>query len=303
MLPNEFHAGCESGLGSARCKAALTRAALLATVLLLSDCSASTPTSTDTANTGATSTSPLTTGSASPRAGGQQIGTSGVIALSVEIRTGAETYTVNGKPPEASATDVRYQLSFTDFARQCTLVGGNLVMKVGVQGRIIVGPIGGPGPVDIPLRYAVVQEGIAPRTIATKFKRIGAEVPPGQTNVGFSDVEEDLSFPMPSRSELAGYMVYVGFDASGDAPAKKPPRRNRRETRWSAARNDPQTVQAKAGWRGDQGTEREASHIKIGGGPACCHPGEESMIAFIAIAWLLAIWATVLAFSVCSART
>ncbi len=207
-------------------RAALTRAALLAAVLVLSGCSSvSTPTPTDTANAGATSRfSALFSGSASPpaqaAAGGSAF--SGNDCPSVDIRTGAETYTVNGKPPEASATDVRYQLSFTDFARQCTLVGGNLVMKVGVQGRIIVGPIGGPGPVDIPLRYAVVQEGVAPRTIATKFKRVGAEVPPGQSNVVFSDVEEDLSFPMPSRTELAGYMVYVGFDAIGDAPEKKP---------------------------------------------------------------------------------
>jgi hypothetical protein len=202
------------------------RAALLAAALLLSGCSsASTPTSTDTAATGATSRfSALFSGSASPPAQAAAGGSasSGNDCPSVDIRTGAETYTVNGKPPEASATDVRYQLSFTDLARQCTLVGGNLVMKVGVQGRIIVGPIGGPGPVDIPLRYAVVQEGIAPRTIATKFKRVGAEVPPGQSNVVFSDVEEDLSFPMPSRAELAGYMVYVGFDAVGDAPEKKP---------------------------------------------------------------------------------
>ncbi len=203
------------------------RTALLAAALLLSGCSsASTPAPAGTANAGATSRfSALFSGSASPpaqaAAGGSAF--SGNDCPSVDIRTGAETYTVNGKPPEASATDVRYQLSFTDFARQCTLVGGNLVMKVGVQGRIIVGPIGGPGPVDIPLRYAVVQEGEAPRTIATKFKRVGAEVPPGQTNVVFSDVEEDLSFPMPSRAELAGYMVYVGFDAIGDAPEKKKP--------------------------------------------------------------------------------
>jgi hypothetical protein len=41
--------------------------------------------------------------------------------------------------------------------------------------------------------------------------------------VVFSDVEESLSFPIPSRAELAGYMVYVGFDEVGDGPEKKPP--------------------------------------------------------------------------------
>ncbi|HEY6259423.1 MAG TPA: hypothetical protein VIY51_26890, partial [Xanthobacteraceae bacterium] len=141
---------------------------------------------------------------------------------SIELRTGAGTYTVSGNPPQASVTDVRYQVSLTQVARQCTAVGGNLAIKVGLQGRIVVGPAGGPGQVDLPLRYAVVQEGLTPRTIATKFKRLPADVPPGQSNVMFSDVDESLSFPMPSRAELAGYMVYVGFDEIGDGPEKKP---------------------------------------------------------------------------------
>jgi hypothetical protein len=100
--------------------------------------------------------------------------------------------------------------------------GGNLVMKVGIQGRIIVGPAGGAGQVDIPLRYAVVREGTEAKTIATKFKRVPANVPTDQSNIVFSDVEENLSFPMPSRGELAAYMVYVGFDEIGDGPEKKP---------------------------------------------------------------------------------
>jgi hypothetical protein len=140
----------------------------------------------------------------------------------VEIRTGAATLTVSGQSPEAAATDVRYQLSFTQFARQCSVIGADLVMKVGVQGRIIVGPTGVPGQVDIPLRYAVVREGADAKTIATKFKRVPAEVPPGQSSVVFSDVEESLSFPMPSRAALGAYIVYVGFDEIGEGADKKP---------------------------------------------------------------------------------
>jgi hypothetical protein len=201
------------------------RAALLAAAVVLSGCSsASTPTA--TADAGAPSRfSSLFSGSAgatAQAASGGGAAFNGDDCPSVDIRTGAGTLTLNGKPPEAAATDVRYQLNFTELARQCTVVGQSLVMKVGVQGRIIVGAAGGPGQVDIPLRYAVVREGAELRTIATKFKRIAAEVAPGQSNVVFSDVEENLSFPIPSRAELAGYMVYVGFDEIGDGPEKKP---------------------------------------------------------------------------------
>jgi hypothetical protein len=200
-------------------------AALLAAAVLLSGCSsASTP---DAAGAAAPSRfASLFSGSAgatAQAASGGGAAFNGADCPSVDIRSGAGTLTLNGQPPEAAPTDVRYQLNFTDLARQCTVVGGNLVMKVGVQGRIIVGAAGGPGPVDIPIRYAVVrEEGVAQTTIVTKFKRVAAEVAPGQSNVVFSDVEENLSFPVPSRPELAGYTVQVGFDQIGDAPEKKP---------------------------------------------------------------------------------
>jgi hypothetical protein len=142
----------------------------------------------------------------------------------VEIRTGTGTLTLGANPAETSPANVRYQLSFNQWARQCTAVGSTLTMRVGVQGRIVVGPAGGPGPIDIPLRYAVVREGANPKTIVTRFKRIPAEIPPGQTYVVFSDVEDDLSFPIPRSDELVAYILYVGFDSMGDAqPASKKP--------------------------------------------------------------------------------
>lgn len=140
----------------------------------------------------------------------------------VDVRAGAGTYSASENPAEASVTGVRYQASLTQLARQCTTAGGNLIIKVGVQGRIILGPAGGPGPVELPLRYAVVLGGVTERTIATEFKRVMAEVPPGQSSVTFSNFDESLSIPMPPRAELAAYMIYVGFDEIGDAPEKKP---------------------------------------------------------------------------------
>lgn len=140
----------------------------------------------------------------------------------IDIRDGAETYTVQGDPAQTSATGVRYQASLSQVARQCTVAGGTLTLRIGVQGRIILGPAGGPGQVDLPIRYAVVQEGQTPKTIATKFKHVPAEVPSDKSYVVFSDVDDSLSFPMPARADLAAYMVYVGFDEVGDVSEKKP---------------------------------------------------------------------------------
>jgi hypothetical protein len=140
----------------------------------------------------------------------------------VDIRTGASTMNIAAKTGPATAGDLRYQLSFGQTARECAVQGDNLSVKVGVQGRVILGPMGGPGKVDVPLRYAVVREGPEPKTIVTKFKRIPVVVAPEQTHVQFVDIEEGLNFPLPSAAELEAYVVYVGFDEIGDRNEKKP---------------------------------------------------------------------------------
>jgi hypothetical protein len=142
----------------------------------------------------------------------------------VDIRPGASTLNIAVKPDQATAGDLRYQLSFGQTARECRVQDATMSIKVGVQGRIILGPLGAPGSVDVPLRYAVIREGPEPRTIVTKFKRIGATIAPGQTHIQFVDIEEGLSFPLPSGEELSAYVVYVGFDEVGDKNEKKPAR-------------------------------------------------------------------------------
>ncbi len=142
---------------------------------------------------------------------------------SLDIRQGASTLAIAAKTQQPTANDLRYQLTFTQLARQCALNGPVIRMRVGVQGRVLVGPAGAPNEVSVPVRYAVVQEGVEPKTIATKFRRFPVAIPPGQTNVSFTDIEEDLSFPMPSRAALDAYVVYVGFDDVGDRNERRPP--------------------------------------------------------------------------------
>jgi hypothetical protein len=125
---------------------------------------------------------------------------------------------------------LRYQATFGQMARECGRAGNMLTMKVGVEGRVILGPAGGPGQVEMPLRYAVVREGPEPKTIVSKLRWVTVEIPPGESNVPFTQVEDELSFPMPREHELEAYVVYVGFDrAAVKEPAKKkpvkPPRR------------------------------------------------------------------------------
>jgi hypothetical protein len=202
--------------------------ALLAAGVMVSGCSAGSTGSTGTSSATSLSSrvsamfaraSPGVTQPAEPTPSAPDVECPGV-----DIRTGAATLNIAGKPGQATAGDLRYQVSFGQTARECTVQGETMSIKVGVQGRVILGPMGGPGVVDVPLRYAVVREGVQPRTVVTKFKRLPVTVAPDQTHVQFVDVEDGIAFPLPPASEIDAYIVYVGFDEIGEKPEKKPPK-------------------------------------------------------------------------------
>jgi hypothetical protein len=140
----------------------------------------------------------------------------------VDVRTGAGTLAVATKTQAATASDLRYQVTVVELARQCALVDNVIRMRVGVQARAVVGPAGAPNQIDVPLRYAIVREGVDPKTIVTKLRRVPVVFTPGSLNVLFTDIEEDLSFVLPPLEELQAYVVYVGFDEAalrGERPA------------------------------------------------------------------------------------
>ncbi len=144
----------------------------------------------------------------------------------VEVRTGAATLMIGSKPGEGepAALDLRYQGTIIRTARECRVNAGVMSMKVGIEGRIITGPAGGPGTVDVPIRIAVVQEGVSPKTIVSKFAREQVTINGSVDRVTFTHIEPEFSFPMPQPAGLIdSYVVYVGFDAAALVPEKKIP--------------------------------------------------------------------------------
>ena len=143
---------------------------------------------------------------------------------SVSIRNGAATLVVATKSAsesEPGALDVRYQGSIIRTARECHVNAGLMTMKVGIEGRVITGPAGGPGTVNVPIRIAVVQEGINPKTIVSKFGQEQVVVNNAVDRVTFTHVDPDISFPLPVPiSAIDSYVVYIGFDPLGAQPPK-----------------------------------------------------------------------------------
>jgi hypothetical protein len=143
----------------------------------------------------------------------------------MDIRQGASTYSVAAPGQEPNATNLRYQASIARASRECHLLGTNMTIKVGLQGRVLLGPAGDTGQLEVPVRLALVEEGMQPKAVWTKLYRIPVTVPPGQTNVSFVHIEEDMTVPKPSAAALDNYVIYVGFDpAAAKEPERKPTR-------------------------------------------------------------------------------
>jgi hypothetical protein len=169
----------------------------------------------------ASGTGQLTT-SSTPNADGSisanKVANTDIDCPAMMVRSGASTWQV---PAGASSTNLRYQGSLGQLARECAVLGDTMTIKVGVEGRVLVGPKGGAGSLAVPLRLALVQEGPQPKSIWTKFYSVPVNVPQGQTQVTFTQVEDDLTFAIPASKDVSSYVIYVGYDPQGAAASAK----------------------------------------------------------------------------------
>ena len=136
----------------------------------------------------------------------------------VEIDEGGAAARVGG-PDNAT---VRYQFAISKTARECAPVSANqFTLKVGVSGRLLIGPAGKPGTYSAPLRVTVHDEN-AKKDAFTKVYKVEASVP-DNGDAPFDLVTEPIVLPM-TRTELADdYTLTVGFDNGKAAtPAPKP---------------------------------------------------------------------------------
>ena len=141
----------------------------------------------------------------------------------VSIRAGASTYAVGATGKQAVGNDLRFQATITRTARECSVNGGEITARIGIQGRVIAGPAGAPSAVQVPIRVAVVQGGVNEKTIATKAFQTTVTM----TETGsepFTLVAEGLVYPVPPGAVGDSYIFYIGFDPQALKPERPPPR-------------------------------------------------------------------------------
>lgn len=114
------------------------------------------------------------------------------------------------------SSGLRYQISITNVARECTPTGGGgFRLKVGVEGRVLLGPAGSPGSYGATLNTVVTR---GSTTVARRGSRVGGTIPSGQGGVDFSHVEDGIVVPA-GKGEVE---IVVGLGQGGAvAPARQ----------------------------------------------------------------------------------
>jgi hypothetical protein len=137
---------------------------------------------------------------------------------SVDVAPGGAAIQVGGGGGQYEA--LRHQISIGTVARECTVADdGSVRVRVGVQGRVLIGPAGGSGGrFDAPVSV-VVRSGS--RVFAQRARRVPVTIPSGDTQGSFAVVEDGIVVP---ASVGENFEIVV---ALGGSPAAQPRRRGR----------------------------------------------------------------------------
>jgi len=148
---------------------------------------------------------------------------SSVICPVVDVRDGGAAHRVyNGS--EQSSANVRYQYSIGETARECSVENGQLVIRVGVEGKVLLGPAGGPSSFTVPV-FIGVRRDEGQQMLTSKVYSVAASIPQGSTGTSFSVVSEPLVVPFTQENAAADYTVYIGFEGQRETRPQQQRRR------------------------------------------------------------------------------
>ncbi|MCY0094183.1 hypothetical protein [Hoeflea ulvae] len=124
----------------------------------------------------------------------------------VILREGTAYYTRYAKGGEGDATKVMHQASISDTTRQCRISGDQMIITVVASGRVVAGPAGKPGTVEVPVRIAVVE---GDTVLYSELQKQPVNLLEGMPAEQFIFTNDSVAFPAASSQTAK---LYVGID-------------------------------------------------------------------------------------------
>lgn len=119
----------------------------------------------------------------------------------------------------ADSQSVRSQITITDVARECSnAAGGGVTVRVGAEGRVLIGPAGSSGPINATLRIEVRR---GDQVIASRNARVGASVAAGQGQANWVHVEDGILVPGNVLATSGDIDVFVTLNPGGAQPSRR----------------------------------------------------------------------------------
>jgi hypothetical protein len=122
----------------------------------------------------------------------------------------------------ATASSVNFQASLINTARECAFQGNQVSIRVGIEGRLLLGTNGKPGTYSVPVKIQVKRRN---DVVMQRFAQVSVTIPSNDTQAEFAHIEERITVPISETDPGDEYDVYVSLDSSG---AKAPRQANRR---------------------------------------------------------------------------
>ena len=122
--------------------------------------------------------------------------------------------TVYEEGRDGDSLAVIHRGEITQTARECSIQPGLVTVKFGFSGRVLLGPKGVPGAVNLPVSVFVTD---------ANREKVQTEPVPVQTEIttekpiGYFSAVRTVSFPIPEGSRPADFKLFVAFDKAPPA--------------------------------------------------------------------------------------
>ncbi|OCW55635.1 hypothetical protein AWJ14_06515 [Hoeflea olei] len=124
----------------------------------------------------------------------------------VYLREGTAYFTKYAKGGDGDASKVMHQASLSDTTRQCRVSGDQMIVTVAASGRVVTGPAGKAGTVEVPIRVAVSE---GDNVLYSDLQKFPVTVLEGMPAEQFIFTNANVTFP---AAKAGAVKLYVGFD-------------------------------------------------------------------------------------------
>jgi hypothetical protein len=125
----------------------------------------------------------------------------------IKVRLGGEALFYYGKGKVGDAKSLNYQAVIEKQSRNCIVSNGLITVKMGIVGRLLLGPAGNQTNVNVPVRFAVERDEVP---LFSERYEIPVTITPPNQSEEFVKVVENVAIPYTGGEQI---VIWVGFDS------------------------------------------------------------------------------------------